>query len=293
MSWKGTIAALAMPVVFGTLQALAQMVPVTDPAAVEEPPASYASNTTHPLTNAFMSSSAEAIGGVQLSPPPPRHQQPHFRPFSTIALAPTGGTLGTGIDLATPLSSSLNLRTGGTYFNLQYPFTIDGVGYNAGLKLTSGKGLIEWYPHHGGFHISAGALYLKSAVSAVATVEAGKQFKLGGTTYLNSVDDPVQGTASLNFPRKLAPLVLLGFGNMIPRSGRHISVPLEIGGAYLRPPRVGLQLAGTACTTQGCFNAATDPTVLANLTQEVDKLNRDIRPLQIYPVVSLGLALRF
>ena len=283
-----------MPLMFGALQASAQMASVAGLPASEELPAPYISNTNSLVANAFTSSStAEAIGGVQLPPPLPRHQQPHLNLFSTVSLAATGGTLGTGIDVATPLSRSLNLRTGGTYFNLQYPFTIDGVNYSAGLKLTSGKSLIEWYPHHGGFHISVGALYFKSAVNAIATVEAGKQFKLGGTTYLNSVDDPVKGMASLNFPRKVAPMVLLGFGNMIPRSGRHISVPLEIGGAYLRSPQVGLQLAGTACTTEGCFNAATDPTVLANLTEEIDKLNRDIRPLQIYPVVSLGLALRF
>ena len=192
-----------------------------------------------------------------------------------------------------PLARALNVRVGGTYFNFRYPFTIDGADYNVGMKLTSAQAVIDWFPTHGAFHVSAGALYFKSAVEGAVNVVPGQRFKLGGTEYLNSVDDPVEGTASLDFPRKLAPMVLLGFGNLIPRSGRHISVPFEIGGAYLQPPQIHLQLAGTACTTEGCGSAATDPSSQADLEAERVKLNRDIRPLQIYPIVSIGFALRF
>ena len=88
-------------------------------------------------------------------------------------------------------------------------------------------------------------------------------------------------------------MVLLGFGNILPRSGRHLSMPFEFGGAYLQPPTLNLKLSGTACTNQGCFNAATDPQVQSNLTKEVTTLQSDIRFLQVYPIVSLGLACRF
>ncbi len=231
--------------------------------------------------------------GVQLPPPlNPRHD-PHIGFFSTAALGITGSTLGPGVELAVPLARPFNLRVGGSYFNYQFPFAIDGLNYNMALKLTSGQGVIDWYPSRGGFHISAGALYFKNSVSAAANVGPGQQFRLGGVTYINSVDDPVEGAASLKFQRKIAPMVLLGFGNLIPRSGRHISVPFEFGGAYLAPPQFGLQLAGTACTTQGCFNTATDPAAQANLSAEVAKLNHDIRFLQVYPIISIGLALRF
>jgi hypothetical protein len=285
---------LTMTLTLGMLPAVAQMVPVAGLPAPEEPSAAYTSASTLSLTPAALSPNlSAAIGGVQLPPPALRHHDLHIGPFSTVALGFTAGTLGPGLELAVPLARSLNLRVGGTYFNLQYPFTIDGVNYDAGMKLTSGQAMMDWYPKHRGFHVSAGALYFKSMVDAAAGVAPGQRFKLGGTTYLNSVDDPVGGTASLSFPRKLAPMVLLGFGNLIPRSGRHISVPFEIGGAYLAPPQINLQLAGTACTDQGCFNTATDPTTQTNLTQEREKLNTDIRLLKIYPVVSLGFALRF
>lgn len=290
------VAALIMPLAFASLQASAQMVPVENLRAAEPSAPAYSTSVAPALIPTFTSSgSSLAAGGagIQLPPPPKVHVPPHFGPFSTVAMGLTGGTLGAGVEFATPLAKSLNLRVGGRYVNVQYPFTLDGVSYNTAMKLTSGQGTIDWFPTHGGFHVSAGALYLHNAVSAAADVGPGQQFKLGGTTYLNTVDDPVQGTAALAFPSKIAPMVLLGFGNLIPRSGRHISVPFEFGGAYLRPPQIALKLAGTACTIQGCFNTATDPKALADLATEVAQLNRDIRPLQVYPIVSLGLALRF
>ena len=289
-------AALIMPLALGSLRASAQMVPVESLSAATESTSVYtpAAPPAYGLASAAPPAAVGgAAAGVQLPPPPKGHVPPHIGPFSTVALGLTGGTLGAGVELAAPLARSFNLRIGGGYFNLTYPFTIDGVNYNTGMRLVSGQGLLDWYPKRGGFHLSAGALYFKNAVEGLATVDPGQQFKLGGTTYINSVDDPVQGTASLKFQKRVAPVVLMGFGNLVPRSGRHFSVPFEIGGAYFAPPQVGLQFAGTACTTQGCFNAATDPAVLANLANEEAKLNRDIRPLQIYPIVSLGFALRF
>ncbi len=288
--------ALIMPLAFASLQASAQMVPAESVPTQESSAPAYSTSVAPSFIPTFTgagSSSAGGGAGIQLPPPPKVHVPPHLGPFSTVAMSLTGGTLGAGVEFATPLARSLNLRVGGRYVNVQYPFTIDGVNYNTAMKLTSGQGTIDWFPTRGGFHVSAGALYFHNTVSASADVGPGQHFKLGGTTYLNTVDDPVQGTAALAFPRKIAPMVLLGFGSLIPRSGRHISVPFEFGGAYLSPPQIALKLAGTACTTQGCFNTATDPKALADLATEVAKLNRDIRPLQVYPIVSLGLALRF
>lgn len=285
-----------MPLALGCLQAVAQMVPIQDLPPEETTRSIYSTSVNPGPTPAYTRSASPIPGegaGVHLPPPPKGHQLPRIGPFSTAALGLTAGTLGPGVELALPVLRNVNVRFGGSYFDLRYPFTIDGVNYNTALKLTSGQGMIDWFPKRGGFHISAGALYCKDEVSAAAEVAPGQQFKLGDTAYLNSLDDPVQGTASLKFQKKVAPIVLLGFGNLIPRSGRHISVPFEFGGAYLAPPNVAIQLAGTACTTQGCFNIAKDPAVQANLAKEESKLNRDIRPLQIYPILSLGFALRF
>jgi len=54
-------------------------------------------------------------------------------------------------------------------------------------------------------YISPGFLYFKSRMSAPASVGPGQTFVLGTQTFLNSVDDPVNGTSSVIYPRTLSP----------------------------------------------------------------------------------------
>ena len=226
-------------------------------------------------------------------PAPGGNDRPRVRPFRAAAFGVTASSLGAGGELAIPVAGTLNARVGASYVLWRYPFNIDGIDYNPGLKFTSGRATIDWFPHHGAFHVSAGALYFRNSIGGSADVVEGQSFSLGGTSYSNSVDDPIHGTATITYGKQIAPMVLLGFGNILPRSGRHLSMPFEFGGAYMEPPTLKLKLQGTACTTQGCFNAATDPEVQANVQKEVNTLQGDIRFLEVYPVVSLGLACRF
>ena len=244
--------------------------------------------------------SATAAAPVTLPPPPRRArtlQNPEagdrVRPFRAAAFGLTASTLGAGAEMAVRIARTLNLRVGGSYLNWTYPFNLDGIDYAPALKFTAGQSTIDWFPHHAEFHISVGALYFRNHIAGNATVAEGQSFTLGATQYTNSVDDPVGGTASVVYGKQIAPLLLLGFGNLLPRAGRHISVPVEFGGAYLQAPQLNLHLTGTACTTQGCFNAATDTEVQANLKSEITKLQGDLHFLQIFPIVSVGLACRF
>lgn len=216
-----------------------------------------------------------------------------MRPLRAVAFGLTVSTLGAGVEAAVPLSRTLNWRVGASYVRYDVPFSINGIDYDPGVKYTAGRSTLDWFPHRGAFHISAGALYFRNAIAGSARVVEGATFTLGDTTYVNSVDDPIRGRAALVYGKHVAPLVLLGFGNILPRSGRHISVPIEFGGAYLQPPAVQLDLAGTACTNQGCFNAATDSTVRENIAAQQTRFTSNLRPLAVYPILSLGLACRF
>lgn len=144
-----------------------------------------------------------------------------------------------------------------------------------------------------GFHVSPGALiYNGNAGNATASVPAGQTFSLGSTTYYSGQTTPVNGTGTIGF-NKAAPMVLLGFGNLLPRSSRHFGVSLEAGVVFQGSPGAKLNLAGSACVisaTAGCLNAATDPTVQANIQSEQNKLNNDLNPFKYYPVISLGIS---
>ncbi len=213
--------------------------------------------------------------------------------FSTVAVGFRADTLGLGVDVATPLSRSFNLRVGADFIAFNYPFVIDGVYYDARIHLQSGRASLDWFPRHGGFHISPGILYFKNALSAPSSVPAGDYFELGDQGFTNSTNDPVKGTANAVFPHKFAPMLAIGFGNLIPRSGRHFSFPFEVGVAYTGAAQINVTLNGTACVPDGCVNFANNAEAKSDLLQEISKLNEDLKKVPVYPIVSMGVAYRF
>lgn len=245
------------------------------------------------FSNSVHAATAESTASSKSRPGMPRGNNFDVRPFNHVAIGLKASTLGAGIEIATPLSRSFNLRGSFNYAVIYYPFDIDGINYTTDVNFRSGQIGVDWFPFHGGFHVSPGLLYFRNTLAGQANVPPGRRFTLNDTDYINSVDDPVSGTASVNFSRNVAPVLTVGWGNLIPRSGRHFSVPFEIGAAYTGAGIMDIKLAGTACTRDGCFNAATDPGTQANLKQELKDLNDEVRKFQLYPVISLGFAFRF
>ena len=82
----------------------------------------------------------------------------------------------------------------------------------------------------------------------------GQSFSLGGATFTSDATNPLGGAGKLDFP-KVAPMFLVGWGNLVPRSHRHISVNAEVGVVYQGQPRVSLALSGNACdANNNCGN---------------------------------------
>ncbi len=232
---------------------------------------------------------AEAIRSAAV----PTKKQFRVHLFSTVAIASKVNSLGPGIDLATPLSRSFNLRGGVNLINFSYNFNIDGVNYYSGVHLHSGQLSLDWFPRHKSFHISPGLLYARNDLSGLTGVPAGQYFELGSQGFINSIDDPMNGTASIISPHKFAPSLTIGFGNMIPRNGRHLSFPIEFGVAYTGAPRINFTLDGTACTQEGCFAFSQNQEAKASLQKEVNDLNETLKRFPVYPIISSGIAYRF
>jgi hypothetical protein len=219
----------------------------------------------------------------------------HANPFSGFALGVNAGLLGIGVQAATPLSKKLNLSGGANFFGYTDNLTSDGVNYDANLRFRSAEASLDWFPMAGGFHISPGTLlYNGNQITANATVPGGQSFTLNSVQYLSSSSDPVTGTGSLTF-NKAAPKLTVGFGNMIPRSGRHVSVPVDLGFAWVGDPKVVLNLAGTVCDPggQNCQAIASSTAVQANIAGQQQKLQNDASPARIYPIFRAGLAYSF
>jgi hypothetical protein len=233
-------------------------------------------------------------GYVRIAPAPQKEKKlPSTRPFRTVAFGFSANTAGASFEIATPVAHAFNLRSSLNVFAFNYPFSIDGVNYDARLHLKSSATTLDWFPLRDSFHISPGIMYVKNTLTAPASVGPGQNFELGSQPFINSVDDPVSGYSSVVFPRKYAPMLLLGFGNIIPRSGKHLSFPVEFGAAYTGAPQISVALNGSACTPQGCVSFAANKEAQDSLKQEVYLLNEDLKRVPVYPIVSVGVAYHF
>jgi hypothetical protein len=136
-------------------------------------------------------------------------------------------------------------------------------------------------------------IYNGNRLDADASVPGGQTFSLGGNVFRSNAANPITGSGKLEF-NKVAPMVVFGFGNVVPRS-RHFSVSLDLGVAFHGTPTASLSLAGSACAPNGtnCRNAATDPTIQSSLQSEVAKLNRNAEPYKVFPIISAGFGYRF
>src|ERR1700730_7234451 len=138
-------------------------------------------------------------------------------------------TLGIGGEVAIAVSHRSNVRFGFNAFSYGHSFDKDGVTYKGNLDLRSAQATYDLFLLKG-FHVSPGVLFYNgNKVSANASVPGGQTFTLSNTNYVSDPADPITGTGKLTV-YKAAPMLLLGIGNLVPRSG-HFSVSFEIGAA--------------------------------------------------------------
>ncbi len=214
---------------------------------------------------------------------------------SHFAVGAKASTFGIGFEGAVPVGGRINIRGGGNFFNYNRTFDKDGVTYRGEVKFRSAEAHLDWLPMAGGFHISPGVLiYNGNEADANAFVPGGQTFTLNDTDYVSDPANPMRGTGKIDF-LKAAPMVTAGFGNLIPRGGRHWSIPFEFGVVFQGAPRAHLSFTGGACDAGGvnCRPIDTDPTVQSNVLAEQNKINHDISAFKVYPVISIGFAVNF
>jgi hypothetical protein len=206
-------------------------------------------------------------------------------------------SLGFGGQLAVQVLQRANVRVGFNAFDYHGTLTNGGIFYTGKLNLQSVNANFDYFLFRS-FHVSPGLLIDdRNHASDSALVPGGQRFLVGNTTYESSAFSPVTASAQLNL-RKLAPELLFGIGNLIPRGRRRWSIEFEAGAAYQGSPAVTLNLTGFACVPPSnvgpsCNNAATDPSVQSNVRVQEAKLSRDAAIFRFYPVVLIGIGYSF
>jgi len=244
------------------------------------------------IPSGLFAATDENNGGASSLPPNPAKSSGET-PIA-VGVGVKVSTLGIGGEAALPLAHRANVRVGFNFFNYSHSFDKDGVTYKGTLNLRSAQATYDFFPA-GEFHVSPGVLlYNGNSLTANASVPGGQSFTLSNTTYVSDGADPIGGTGKLT-TYKAAPLLLIGFGNLVPRSSRRFTASFEIGAAYQGPPRIALNLTGSACDSTGlnCRSIASDPTIQSNIQAEQSKLEKKASPFRFYPVISFGFGFKF
>jgi len=241
--------------------------------------------------------SATAAGVTRYAP---KTENPNVGPFSRLALGGGISPLGINLQAAVNVNRFINLRGVGNIFNYTVSnISTNGLNINGKLNFATAGGSVDFYPFpNHGFRLSPGALfYNQNNIAADITVAGGTSFSLNDVTYYASSTNPIKGSGGIGLnARSPAFSITAGWGNMIPRHGKHWSFPFEIGAAFVGAPTLNMALtSGQACDAQGqnCVNVATDPNVQSNLQAQLTKYRDDVKPFQYYPIISFGAAYSF
>ncbi|MBI3492333.1 MAG: hypothetical protein HY047_11220 [Acidobacteria bacterium] len=207
------------------------------------------------------------------------------------------GTLGIGFQVAAQVHERINVRGGFNVFSYSNTFSESGTSFDASLKLQSAEVNVDLLIG-GGFRFSPGVLlYNNNHLDANLSVPGGSTFSIGDQTFTSLASAPIGGSASMTF-NKFSPMLAIGFGQLVPRSGRHFSVAFDLGVVFEDAPTVALTYSGTGClvgvpAAVGCKPINSQANIVNSIASEQTKVSDAVSILKYYPVASIGFGWRF
>jgi hypothetical protein len=213
---------------------------------------------------------------------------------SRFALAFATSTLGLGPQAAIKLHDRFHIRLGLSGFDYRRNVADGDITYDAVFRLRSLNLIADWFPTSRSFHISPGLLaYDRNRVSANAIVPIGRILSAGTENYMSDPQNPITGKASSTM-RAVSPMILFGFGNLLPRAG-HFGFSGDFGVVFQGTPVTTIALAGNACdlSQTHCQSIAKDRTIQADIDAGRTTMQNDLSIMRFYPVISFGVGYRF
>ncbi len=190
------------------------------------------------------------------------------------------GTTGLGADLTVPLIPNwINLRAGYNYGELRPSTTQGGINYKADLRLGTAPLLIDIYPFHGNFRITGG-VYLNRTKLDLSSIVDANDVGLGGVLPGTNVTL----NANVSWSKDYAPYFGIGYGNAV--DANVLDLPIALGlsidlGAYY-------QGSPTVILTE-----STGSVLPADLAAEAAQLEQDLSNFKFFPVLTIGIHIRF
>lgn len=188
------------------------------------------------------------------------------------------GTTGLGADLTVPLIPNwINLRAGYNLGEWRPSLTEGGINYQADVRLETIPLLIDIHPFHGNFRITGGVYLNRTEIDLSSTVDASTVGGGGstGTAVLN---------ANVSWSKDYAPYFGIGYGNAADANLLDLPIAvglsIDLGAFYQGSPDVIL-------------TESTNTVSPADLAIEAAQLEQDLSNLKFFPVLTIGIHIRF
>jgi hypothetical protein len=185
------------------------------------------------------------------------------------------GTTGLGADLTLGINDHLSLRGGISGFTYDDTVELDDAEVDGSIDMLIFPVLIDWHPAGTGFRISAGAVFNESEFSLSADDKV---------LTLSDIDFPVDTLTGSIETDDLTYYFGIGYGNAAGKDGR-VHFSCDFGIIYYGSPTVSATAASQVPGTQAALDIA--------LADEIAELEEEIKDYSFYPVISLGVAVRF
>jgi len=206
--------------------------------------------------------------------------------------------LGVGVEVGARVTHRSNARVGFNILGYSRNFSKDGINYGGHLSFRTFEAHYDFFPRAGNFHVSPGVLaYMGNPVTANAIVPGDQSFSLGGQTYYSDPSAPATANGRVNF-NQVSPTATVGWGNLVHRDSKHLSIPVELGVAFQGSPKSTLNLTGNVCNApsgsllRSCMSTS-NSTVQSNVVAEQGRINKSMSPFKVYPIISVGFGYKF
>lgn len=201
-----------------------------------------------------------------------------------VGVSMRAGTLGAGIDFNIGVTEKLNVRLGYSAFEHDDTIEDTDVVYDAELSLENATALVDYHVFGGGFRLTFGAVGASTEVDVVGTPTGGV-YEIGDQSF--SAAEVGSLTGKIEMGNDVAPYVGIGWGNTVDAAGR-ITFLFDLGAVYTGSPTVELN---ARCGP--IVGAARCNLLQQEVQEEEDELSEDATVYEWFPVISLGLAIRF
>jgi hypothetical protein len=202
-----------------------------------------------------------------------------------VGMGLRGGTTGIVADVDIGLTEKLNVRLGYSWLGqYDYEFEDTDITYNAELEVSNFSAMLDWHAFGGGFRFSLGAFSSGPTLEIIGTPTGGT-YEIGDSTYTAAQIGDLRGEIEIG--DSISPYFGIGYGNAAKGNSR-VTFLFDLGVIYTDEPKVTLTArCGTGVSPTVCAQIQNDVNI------EIAEIKEDAKDFEFYPVISIGIGIRF